>query len=174
MFYQTACCILILLSYLHYIKKECNCGPTVPPDIQRAVQEHLKRRRLEQPSVFESSQRFNIQQQRELIKREFGFSLWRIVLPRYHGSAGDPIVEYRNSHRILFVKKMSEVSTDKDTLRLNNNIRFLLNSYTLHEHSISECNNSIDRKGHNRISCRRKQSKACQLERKFVILFTIL
>jgi hypothetical protein len=47
------------------------------------------------------------------------------VLPRYHGSAGDPIVEYRNSHRILFVKKMPEVSRDKDTLRLNNNIRSL-------------------------------------------------
>ena len=108
---NSACCLLTLLSHLHYIKKECNCGPTVPPDIQRAVQEHLKRRRLEQPSVFESSQqRFNIQQQRELIKRELGFSLWKLVLPRYHGSAGDPIVEYRNSHRILFVKKMSEVS----------------------------------------------------------------
>ena len=116
---NSACCLTFVVpSFLHYVKKECNCGPTVPPDIQRAVQEHLKKRRLEQPSVFESSQRFNIQQQRELIKREFGFSLWKLVLPRYHGSGnsgGDPIVEYRNSHRILFVKKMPEVSNDKDT-----------------------------------------------------------
>ena len=63
-----------------------------------------------------------------MIKREFGFSLWKLVLPRYHGSGnsgGDPIVEYRNSHRILFVKKMPEVSNDNDTLRLNHNIRSL-------------------------------------------------
>ena len=63
-----------------------------------------------------------------MIKRELGFSLWKLVLPRYHGSGnsgGDPIVEYRNSHRILFVKKMPEVSRDNDTLRLNHNIRSL-------------------------------------------------
>jgi hypothetical protein len=89
-------------------KQECECGPSsVPPDIQRAVQEHLKKRKLEK-SVFERSQRLNIQQQRELVKRESGFSIWKLVLPRYHRS--DPIVEHRNSHRILFVKQMPEVS----------------------------------------------------------------
>lgn len=34
------------------------------------------------------------------------------MLPRYNGSGADPIVEYRNSHRILFVKKMPEVSDE--------------------------------------------------------------
>eukprot|EP00986_Skeletonema_menzelii_P020005 scaffold29843_cov143-Skeletonema_menzelii.AAC.1 len=86
---------------------ECDFGPSVPPDIQRAVQEHLKKRKLEQP-VFESSQQLNIQQQRELVKRESGVSVWKLVLPRYNGNGADPIVEYRNSHRILFVKKMPE------------------------------------------------------------------
>jgi hypothetical protein len=71
------------------------------------VQEHLKKRKLEQ-TLFDRSQRLNIQQQRELVKRESGFSVWKLVLPRYHRS--DPIVEYRNSHRILFVKQMPEVS----------------------------------------------------------------
>eukprot|EP00986_Skeletonema_menzelii_P001549 scaffold408_cov107-Skeletonema_menzelii.AAC.5 len=90
---------------------ECNCGPAVPPDIQRAVQEHLKKRRLEQPSVFESSQRFNIQLQRELLKRELGVSLWRLVLPRYHGSVVVALLWNRNSDRIVFIKKLPENAT---------------------------------------------------------------
>mmetsp|Transcript_2277 Transcript_2277/g.3459 ORF Transcript_2277/g.3459 Transcript_2277/m.3459 type:complete len:250 (+) Transcript_2277:76-825(+) len=89
---------------------ECDCGPSVPLDIQRAVQEHLKKRKFEQP-VFESSQQLNIQQQRELVKRESGVSVWKLVMPRYHGRGADPIVEYRNSHRILFVKKMPQNAT---------------------------------------------------------------
>lgn len=97
--------------YIFSNNQECDCGPSVPVDIQRAVQEHLKKRKFEQP-VFESSQQLNIQQQRELVKRESGVSVWKLVLPRYHGRGADPIVEYRNSHRILFVKKMPEVSRE--------------------------------------------------------------
>ncbi|KAK1746160.1 hypothetical protein QTG54_002767 [Skeletonema marinoi] len=89
---------------------ECDCGPSVPLDIQRAVQEHLRKRKLEEP-VFESSQQLNIQQQRELVKRESGVSVWKLVLPRYHGRGADPIVEFRNSHRVLFVKKMPQNAT---------------------------------------------------------------
>jgi len=93
---------------LHLFNQECDCGPSVPLDIQRAVQEHLRKRKLEEP-VFESSQQLNIQQQRELVKRESGVSVWKLVLPRYHGRGADPIVEFRNSHRVLFVKKMPQV-----------------------------------------------------------------
>ncbi len=82
------------------------------------MQEHLKKRKLEQP-VFESSKNLNIQQQRELVKRESGVSVWKLVLPRYNGRGADPIVEYRNSHRILFAKKVPEVSNGLYTFHVN-------------------------------------------------------
>jgi hypothetical protein len=91
---------------------ECDeCGPgypdMVPQTIRNAVNEH-KKRKLEQEqhqSVFDGSKRLHIRQERELVKREGGFSMWRFDLP----AGGDPIVEYQNSHRILFIKKLSKV-----------------------------------------------------------------
>lgn len=88
----------------------CECGPsTVPPAIKSAVDEHQRKRKAEQPvaTVFEGSKRLYIRQNRELIKREGGFSLWRLDLPV---DGGDPIVEFRNSHRILFVKRLRKGS----------------------------------------------------------------
>ncbi|KAL7544195.1 hypothetical protein ACHAWF_007576 [Thalassiosira exigua] len=88
---------------------ECECGPsTVPPTIREAVNEHSRKRKLEEPTVFEVSKRLQIRQNRELVKREGGFSLWRLELPV---DGGDPIVEFRNSHRILFVKNLPKVSS---------------------------------------------------------------
>jgi hypothetical protein len=99
-------------TWLFFSPQECNCGPSVPPDIRKAVREHLKKRRkLQQQSIFGQSQHLNIQQHRELVKRESsGFSVWKLVLPRCHDIVSDPIVEYRNSHRIIFIKQMPEVS----------------------------------------------------------------
>lgn len=99
-------------TWLFFSPQECNCGPSVPPDIRKAVREHLKKRRkLQQQSIFGQSQRLNIQQHRELVKRESsGFSVWKLVLPRCHDIVSDPIVEYRNSHRVIFIKQMPEVS----------------------------------------------------------------
>ena len=87
---------------------ECDCGVSdaVPPTIRSAVDEHVRKRKLEQPSVFEGSKRLQIRQNRDLVKREDGFSIWRLDLPV---DGGDPIVEYRNSHRILFVKQLNKV-----------------------------------------------------------------
>lgn len=90
------------------------CGPSasssasaVPPTISNAVDEHLRKRKLEEPSVFEGSKRLYIRQNRELVKREGGFSIWRLDMPV---DGGDPIVEYRNNHRILFVKQLNKPS----------------------------------------------------------------
>lgn len=86
---------------------ECECGPsTVPPTIRKAVEEHLRKRQLEQPSVFDGAKRLRVNQERTLVKREGGFSLWRLELPV---DGGDPIVEYRNSHRVQFVKRLDKV-----------------------------------------------------------------
>ena len=90
------------------------CGPfsdEVPPTIRNAVNEHLRKRKLEQQSrqlslLFDGSKRLHIRQNRELVKREGGFSLWRLDIPL---NGGDPIVEYRNNHRILFIKQLNKV-----------------------------------------------------------------
>ena len=90
---------------------ECDEGgrSAVPPFIREAVREHLRKRRLEQQQpLFDGSKRLNIMQRRELVKREGGFSVWKLCLPLYV-QGGDPIVEYRNNHRILFVKSMPKV-----------------------------------------------------------------
>ena len=91
-----------------------DCGPfsdEVPPTIRNAVNEHLRKRKLEQQSrqlslLFDGSKRLHIRQNRELVKREGGFSLWRLDIPL---DGGDPIVEYRNNHRILFIKQLNKV-----------------------------------------------------------------
>ena len=90
------------------------CGPNSdegPPTIRNAVNEHLRKRKLEQQSrqlslLFDGSKRLHIRQNRELVKREGGFSLWRLDIPL---DGGDPIVEYRNNHRILFIKQLNKV-----------------------------------------------------------------
>ena len=88
---------------------ECDLPDTVPPTIRNAVNEHIrKRRQQEQPILFNQQAAYNIQQKRELIKRECGFSVWKFELPCGGGNS-DPLVEYRNQHRILFVKQLHKV-----------------------------------------------------------------
>eukprot|EP00569_Conticribra_weissflogii_P011555 CAMPEP_0171384958 /NCGR_PEP_ID=MMETSP0879-20121228/38741_1 /TAXON_ID=67004 /ORGANISM="Thalassiosira weissflogii, Strain CCMP1336" /LENGTH=310 /DNA_ID=CAMNT_0011897249 /DNA_START=20 /DNA_END=952 /DNA_ORIENTATION=+ len=85
------------------------CGAIqVPAAVREAVQRYLLKRKLELP-IFEGSKRINITQRRELVKRDGGFSVWKLVLPRYV-RGGDPIVEYRNNHRILFIEKIPKSS----------------------------------------------------------------
>lgn len=87
------------------------CGPfSVPSTIRQAVNDHLRKRKLEQQNrqlLFDGSKRLHIRQNRVLVKREGGFSLWRFDLPLLDG--GDPIVEYRNNHRILFIRQLNKV-----------------------------------------------------------------
>jgi len=98
---------------------ECGLSDDVPSAIRNAVMEHQRKRKAEQLStaIFSngtstSRQRgYNIQQRRELVKRECGFSIWKLVIPCcVSGSSGsDPLVEYRNQHRILFIKQLDKV-----------------------------------------------------------------
>lgn len=99
---------------------ECGLSDDVPSAIRNAVMEHQRKRKAEQLSsaIFNngtsnSRQRgYNIQQSRELVKRECGFSIWKLCLPCcVSGSRGgsDPLVEYRNQHRSLFIKQLDKV-----------------------------------------------------------------
>ena len=96
---------------------ECGLSDDVPSAIRNAVMEHQRKRKAEQLStaIFNSSNSrrgYNIQQSRELIKRECGFSIWKLDIPCcVSGSSrgSDPLVEYRNQHRILFMKQLDKV-----------------------------------------------------------------
>eukprot|EP00970_Alexandrium_tamarense_P001486 scaffold154_cov185-Alexandrium_tamarense.AAC.14 len=88
----------------------------VPTDIREAVAAHnLKKRKLEQQQqsmLFKGRKKVDINQTRELMKREGGISIWKLTLPPGRGGCNDdPIVEYRNSHRILFIKSLPKSST---------------------------------------------------------------
>lgn len=86
------------------------CGEqAVPQEIRNAVQAHLKRRKLADGANIEFGRSINISQRRELMGRHGGVSVWKLVLPPSAG--GDPIVEYRNSHRIVFVQRLPQVSS---------------------------------------------------------------
>ena len=101
---------------------ECGLPDSVPPTIRNAVNEHLRKRKLEQPFLFfgnggtssssSNNKRayYNIQQNRTLIKRECGFAIWKFDMPCCSKNIGsDPLVEYRNQHRIIFVKQLDKV-----------------------------------------------------------------
>ena len=99
---------------------ECGLSDDVPSAIRNAVMEHQRKRKAEQLStaIFNnvtsnSRQRgYNIQQSRELVKREFGFSIWKLCIPccvSSNSRGSDPLVEYRNQHRILFIKQLDKV-----------------------------------------------------------------
>ena len=104
---------------------ECGLSDDVPSAIRNAVMEHQRKRKAEQLSttIFNSSNNnssqrgYNIQQSRELVKRECGFSIWKLVIPCcVSGIRGgsDPLVEYRNQHRILFIKQLDKVCVERD------------------------------------------------------------
>jgi len=98
---------------------ECGLSDDVPSAIRNAVMEHQRKRKAEQLStaIFNNGNNnrqrgYNIQQSRELVKRECGFSIWKLVIPCcVSGSSrgSDPLVEYRNQHRILFIKQLDKV-----------------------------------------------------------------
>ncbi len=96
---------------------ECGLSDDVPTAIRNAVMEHQRKRKAEQLStaIFNNGNNnrqrgYNIQQSRELVKRECGFSIWKLGIPCHVGGRGsDPLVEYRNQHRILFIKQLDKV-----------------------------------------------------------------
>jgi hypothetical protein len=81
---------------------ECDeCG--IPEEILEAV----RKRKAEQTHAYGSNKRVHIEQKRELVARYGGYSIWKLTLPV---GGGDPIVEMRNSYRILFVERLTCVS----------------------------------------------------------------
>ena len=94
-------------------------GDPLPRDVRDAVDGHnaRKRRRAEEEEEerrirrdihpLSSATRIVIRQERTLVRREGGFALWRLALPP---GDGDPVVEYRNNHRVLFVERLGGVS----------------------------------------------------------------
>jgi hypothetical protein len=90
---------------------ECdiNINDVIPPEILRAVRAHQNKRKSDQLiAPFDKRSKVNIVQRRELIERFGGVSLWKLTMP---AGNGDPIVEYRNSHRIVFVQRLPRVNS---------------------------------------------------------------
>ena len=87
---------------------ECGINDVIPPEILRAVRAHQAKRKSEGlVAPFDKRSKVNIVQRRELIDRFGGVSLWKWTLP---AGNGDPIVEYRNTHRIVLAKCLPSVS----------------------------------------------------------------
>mmetsp|Transcript_21009 Transcript_21009/g.31096 ORF Transcript_21009/g.31096 Transcript_21009/m.31096 type:complete len:128 (-) Transcript_21009:425-808(-) len=92
------------LSSMSFAKNmaDCDCDEcgficeVPPPPIQDAVNEHKKRKLLEvSPS-----------QERSLISRDGGISMWKFTMP----PGSQPLTEYGNSHRFIFIKNLPKVS----------------------------------------------------------------
>jgi len=84
-----------------FAKPSCDCDECdLPPDIAAAV----KKRKA--THNYGANKRINIRQSRILVARHGGYSVWKLVLPADCGD--DPIVELRNSWRILFVERLAE------------------------------------------------------------------
>ena len=87
---------------------ECGTADAVPGQIRQAAAAAIRKRKAEQPSVFDPSKSVCLRQTRTLVRRDHGISVWRYELPPERNP--EPIVEYRNSHRIIFVRTMSPMS----------------------------------------------------------------
>mmetsp|Transcript_44953 Transcript_44953/g.66145 ORF Transcript_44953/g.66145 Transcript_44953/m.66145 type:complete len:332 (+) Transcript_44953:86-1081(+) len=96
---------------------EC-CTSTVPPDIALAIREHKRARKMSEfvpgmissGGLFSNANNFSSwkqgfqNQERSLVSREMGVSLWSLTIPR----GAPPLIEYGNSDRIVFVKEMAK------------------------------------------------------------------
>ena len=89
----------------------CSCDECGIPD---EVLEAARRHKRKATHNYGSNKRIVMGQKRELVGRFRGYSLWKFVL----GCGGDPIVELRNSWRIVYVEELREVSFDQLSTRL--------------------------------------------------------
>ena len=79
----------------------CSCDECgIPNEILEAARKHKRKA----THNYGTNKRIMMEQQRELVGRFRGYSVWKFVL----GWGGDPIVELRNSWRIIFVQELSE------------------------------------------------------------------
>ncbi|KAL3768400.1 hypothetical protein ACHAW5_000767 [Stephanodiscus triporus] len=91
---------------------DCGDDP-LPRSLRDAVNAHNERRGLAAAdgpggSRTTTTTTTTKRQYRKLVKREMGFDLWRLGLPV---DVDDPIVEYRNNHRMMFVERLDEASS---------------------------------------------------------------
>ena len=88
------------MTFAHGVVRDCDCDECglepVPQSIKDAIRKH---KRAKVMSVVEITH-----QERHLVKREGGLSIWRLILP----VSSEPLVEYGNSHRLVWVKSMSD------------------------------------------------------------------
>lgn len=77
----------------------CDCDECdlVPADIRMAIKEH-KRQKLQHVPMMRT-------QDRTLVVRKESISVWKWTMP--HNS--EPLVEYGNNHRIIFVAQLPKV-----------------------------------------------------------------
>jgi hypothetical protein len=91
---------LASMTFAHGVVRDCECDECgleqVPQSIKEAVRKHKRAKLM---SVVEITH-----QERHLVDRDGGLSIWRLVLP----VRSEPMVEYGNSHRIVLVKHMAE------------------------------------------------------------------
>ena len=72
------------------------CGPLSNFEISSAIAQHKRQKMLDNDNFAKT-----IVQERSLIKRQDGLSIWKLVLPP---RGAEPLTEYGNSHRIIFVE----------------------------------------------------------------------
>jgi hypothetical protein len=85
----------------------CSCDECgIPSEILEAIRKRKAHHEAEALQYKRSN--VNIEQRRELVARYGGYSIWKWVLPL---GSGDPIVELRNSWRVVFVERLSNVSS---------------------------------------------------------------
>lgn len=86
------------MTFAHGAARDCDCDECglepLPPSIAEAVRKHKRAKLM---SVVEITH-----QERHLIGREGGLSIWRLRLP----INSEPMIEYGNSHRIVLVQHM--------------------------------------------------------------------
>ena len=91
---------LASMTFAHGVVRDCDCDECglepIPQSIKDAVRKHKRAKLM---SVVDITH-----QERHLVKRDGGLSIWRLTLP----VGSEPLVEYGNSHRIVLVKNMPE------------------------------------------------------------------
>lgn len=82
------------------IGRGCDCDECdmIPADIVQAIQRHKRQKLIDVP--------LTRTQDRALVKRCESISVWKWTMPLN----AEPLIEFGNSHRIIFVKQKPEVS----------------------------------------------------------------
>jgi hypothetical protein len=88
------------------IGRGCDCDECdmIPADIVQAIQRHKRQKLIDVPLMRT--------QDRTLVKRCESISVWKWTMPLN----AEPLIEFGNSHRIIFVMQKPEVSVSFTTI----------------------------------------------------------